>query len=304
MTAPTFYHTTVLLKEAVEGLAIKGEGVYVDATFGGGGHSKEILKALGPNGKLLAFEQDADAWKNKPDDDRLVPVTENFKYLRRFLRLHGHEEVDGILADLGVSSFQFDTAERGFSIRFDGPLDMRMDVRAELTAEQILKTYSEEQLHRIFEEYGEVRNARQLAKHLAERRKGIQINSIATLKAIIDPVMRGNPQRYLAQVFQALRIEVNDELGVLKELLMQAALSLKPGGRLSVITFHSLEDRIVKQFIKRGSWDEGEQDRIYGDEPAKPLLRAVNAKPIEPTEAEIKANPRARSARLRIAERI
>ena len=304
MTAPTFYHTTVLLKEAVEGLAIKGEGVYVDATFGGGGHSKEILKALGPNGKLLAFDQDADAWKNKPDDDRLVPVTENFKYLRRFLRLHGHEEVDGILADLGVSSFQFDTAERGFSIRFDGPLDMRMDVRAELTAEHILKTYSEEQLHRIFEEYGEVRNARQLAKHLAERRKGIQINSIATLKAIIDPVMRGNPQRYLAQVFQALRIEVNDELGVLKELLMQAALSLKPGGRLSVITFHSLEDRIVKQFIKRGSWDEGEQDRIYGDEPAKPLLRAVNAKPIEPTEAEIKANPRARSARLRIAERI
>jgi len=304
MTAPTFYHTTVLLKEAVEGLAIKGEGIYVDATFGGGGHSREILKALGPNGKLLAFDQDADAWKNKPDDDRLVPVTENFKYLRRFLRLHGHEEVDGILADLGVSSFQFDTAERGFSIRFDGPLDMRMDVRAELTAEHILKTYSEEQLHRIFEEYGEVRNARQLAKHLAERRKGIQINSIATLKAIIDPVMRGNPQRYLAQVFQALRIEVNDELGVLKELLMQAALSLKPGGRLSVITFHSLEDRIVKQFIKRGSWDEEEHDRIYGDEPAKPLLKAVYAKPIEPTEAEIKANPRARSARLRIAERI
>ena len=304
MTAPTFYHTTVLLKEAVEGLAIKGEGIYVDATFGGGGHSREILKALGPNGKLLAFDQDADAWKNKPDDDRLVPVTENFKYLRRFLRLHGHEEVDGILADLGVSSFQFDTAERGFSIRFDGPLDMRMDVRAEFTAEHILKTYSEEQLHRIFEEYGEVRNARQLAKHLAERRKGIQINSIATLKAIIDPVMRGNPQRYLAQVFQALRIEVNDELGVLKELLMQAALSLKPGGRLSVITFHSLEDRIVKQFIKRGSWDEEEHDRIYGDEPAKPLLKAVHAKPIEPTEAEIKANPRARSARLRIAERI
>ena len=304
MTAPTFYHTTVLLKEAVEGLAIKGEGIYVDATFGGGGHSREILKALGPNGKLLAFDQDADAWKNKPDDDRLVPVTENFKYLRRFLRLHGHEEVDGILADLGVSSFQFDTAERGFSIRFDGPLDMRMDVRAELTAEHILKTYSEEQLHKIFEEYGEVRNARQLAKHLAERRKGIQINSIATLKAIIDPVMRGNPQRYLAQVFQALRIEVNDELGVLKELLMQAALSLKPGGRLSVITFHSLEDRIVKQFIKRGSWDEEEHDRIYGDEPAKPLLKAVYAKPIEPTEAEIKANPRARSARLRIAERI
>ena len=302
MAVPEFYHTTVLLKEAVEGLAIKPDGVYVDATFGGGGHSREILRALGAGGKLIAFDQDADAWKNKPDDDRLVPVTENFKYLRRFLRLHGHGEVDGILADLGVSSFQFDTAERGFSIRYDGPLDMRMDVRAEVTAAQVLKTYSEEQLHKLFEEYGEVRNAKQLAKHIAERRRGIPINSISTLKAVIDPVVRGNPQRYLAQVFQALRIEVNDELGVLKDLLQQAAQCLKPGGRLSVISFHSLEDRIVKQYIKKGNWDGDEE--VYGKEPDKPLLRAVTPKPVEPTEAEIKANPRARSARLRVAERI
>jgi 16S rRNA (cytosine1402-N4)-methyltransferase len=299
-----FYHTTVLLHEAVDGLDIKEDGVYVDATFGGGGHSREILKKLGPNGKLLAFDQDEDAWRNKPDDERLVPVTENFKYLRRFLRLHGHGEVDGILADLGVSSFQFDTAERGFSLRYDGPLDMRMDKRSEQTAAHILRTYTEPQLHKLFEQYGEVRNAKQLAKHIADNRKGMQATTINSFKAMLAPVIRGsNENKYLAQVFQALRIEVNDELGVLKDFLQQAAQCLKPGGRLSVISFHSLEDRIVKQYIKRGNWDDGD-DNPFQQEKTKLLLKPVNPKPIEPTEEEIKVNPRARSARLRVAEKI
>lgn len=299
MGVPTFYHTTVLLNEAVDGLAIKEDGVYVDATFGGGGHSRKILERLGKAGRLIAFDQDADAWNNKPDDDRLIPVRENFKYMRRFLRLNGYEAVDGILADLGVSSFQFDTAERGFSIRFDGPLDMRMDNRQELTAEAVLKTYSEQQLLKLFEEYGEVRNSRQLAKHIVANRKGNTLNSIGALKAMLGPVMKGNPMRYLAQVFQALRIEVNDEMGVLKVLLQQAEQCLKPGGRLSVITFHSLEDRMVKLFVKNGLRDE---QSLMPQE--KWTLKAVNAKPIEPTEEEIKNNPRSRSAKLRIAEKI
>ncbi len=297
MEQPGFYHTTVLLHEAVDGLDIKEDGVYVDATFGGGGHSRLILEKLGPKGRLIAFDQDADAWKNKPDDVRLMPVTENFKYLRRFLRLHGHTEVDGILADLGVSSFQFDTAERGFSIRYDGPLDMRMDKRSELTAAKVLQSYTEQQLHQLFEQYGEVRNARQLAKHIVTHRKGNGVQTIEALKAMLSPVIRGNPNRYLAQVFQALRIEVNDELGALKEFLQQAAISLKPGGRLSVISFHSLEDRIVKHYMKRGRWDEaGEYE-----EAIIPPLRPLTQKPVEPTEEEIKNNPRARSARLRVA---
>lgn len=300
MDNPDFYHTTVLLHEAVDGLAIKEDGVYVDATFGGGGHSRAILEQLGPQGKLIAFDQDADAWRNKPDDARLIPVTENFKYMHRFLRLHGYKEVDGILADLGVSSFQFDTAERGFSIRYDGPLDMRMDKRSELTAARVLQTYSEQQLHQLFEQYGEVRNSKQLAKHIVTQRKGQGVQTIEGLKAMLGPVIRGNPNRYLAQVFQALRIEVNDEFGALKELLQQAAVSLKPGGRLSIISFHSLEDRIVKQYIKKGRWGEASE---Y-EEPTQPLLKPVNPKPIEPEEEEIRKNPRARSARLRIAEKI
>ena len=302
MGAPTFYHKTVLLNEAVDGLAIKKDGVYVDATFGGGGHSRKILEQLGPDGKLIAFDHDEDAWRNKPDDKRLIPVTENFKYLKRFLRLHGHKEVDGILADLGVSSFQFDTAERGFSIRYEGPLDMRMDKRSELTAEKVLQTYNEQQLHLLFERYGEVRNAKQLAKHIVANRNKAKLNSIEALKATIAPVMKGNPIRYLAQVFQALRIEVNDELGVLKDFLQQAAECLKAEGRLSVITFHSLEDRIVKQYIKKGKWEDEKQTMEAED--IQPSLKPVNPKPIEPTEEEIKNNPRARSARLRIAEKI
>ncbi len=300
MAAPTFYHQTVLLHEAIDGLALKTGGIYVDATFGGGGHSKEILARLGENGKLFAFDQDADAWQNQPDDNRLVPVKENFKYMRRFLRLHGINEVDGVLADLGVSSFHFDTPGRGFSTRFDGPLDMRMDQRGELTAASVIKTYTEPQLHLVFEQYGEVRNARQLAKHIVAMRKTQQADTIEGLKALLAPVIRGNPNRYLAQVFQALRIEVNDELGALKELLQQAAQCLAPGGRLSIISFHSLEDRIVKQYMKWGRWGEGptSQDEI------KPLLKMLTAKPITPNEEEMKNNPRSRSALLRIAERV
>lgn len=303
MGDPTFYHTTVLLHEAVNGLAVQPGGVYVDATFGGGGHSRLILEQLGPQGKLIAFDQDADAWRNKPDDARLIPVAENFRYLKRFLRLHGHPQVDGILADLGVSSFQFDTAERGFSIRFDGPLDMRMDQRLERTAADVLRDSSEAELHRIFEQYGEVRNSRQLAKHIVTQRSKTKLDSIGALKALIGPVMKGNPNRYLAQLFQALRIEVNEEMEVLREFLQQAEQCLKPGGRLSVITFHSLEDRLVKLFVKKGAWEEDDSDPL-GLTVKKAPLKAVNAKPIEPGEEEIKNNPRARSARLRIAEKV
>lgn len=298
-----FYHTTVLLNEAVDGLAVKENGVYADATFGGGGHSRLILEKLGKDGRLIAFDHDADAWRNKPDDERLIPVTENFRYIKRFLRLHGYPQVDGILADLGVSSFQFDTAERGFSIRFDGPLDMRMDKRIELTAADVLNDYPEQRLHRLFEQYGEVRNARQLAKHIVANRGKVKLDTIETLKAMIAPVIKGNPNRYLAQLFQALRIEVNDEMGALKEFLEQAVQCLKPGGRLSIITFHSLEDRLVKQYIKKGTWAEEETD-MFGRVEQVTTMRLVTAKPIEPTETEVKNNPRARSARLRIAEKI
>lgn len=303
MKEAAFYHTTVLLKETVDGLNIKSDGVYVDATFGGGGHSREILSRLSEKGKLIAFDHDADAWRNKPDDDRLIPVTENFRYMSRFLRLHGYGKVDGILADLGVSSFQFDTAERGFSIRFDGPLDMRMDKRIEVTAADVLKTFSEQQLHKLFEQYGEVRNARQLAKHIVTHRDSVALNSIDALKAMIAPVMKGNPNRYLAQLFQALRIEVNDEMGALKDLLMQSAQCLHSGGRLSIITFHSLEDRLVKQYMKRGTWEEEEKD-VFGRSMHTPPFKLINNKPIEPSEEEIKNNSRARSALLRIAEKL
>lgn len=303
MNNPAFYHTSVLLKEAVDGLDIKENGVYVDATFGGGGHSSEILKRLGAQGKLIAFDQDKDAWMNKPDDERLITVNENFRYMKQFLKLHHEPQMDGILADLGVSSFQFDTAERGFSIRFDGALDMRMDRRSATTAETILREYSEQQLHKMFEQNGEVRNAKQLAKHIVMNRSKGGLNSIESFKAMIAPVMKGLPNKYLAQVFQALRIEVNDEFGALKDLLKQSVQCLKSGGRLSVITFHSLEDRVVKQFIKNG-WEEEKQTNIFGNERSKWDMKAINNKPIEPSEEELKNNPRARSARLRIAEKL
>jgi 16S rRNA (cytosine1402-N4)-methyltransferase len=302
MTEQAFYHTTVLLKETVEGLAIKENGVYVDCTFGGGGHSKLILEKLGPNGTLIAFDQDADAWRNLPEDRRLIPVTENFRYLKRFLRLHGAPLVDGILADLGVSSYQFDTGERGFSTRFDGPLDMRMDHRSELTAAVVLQTYTEAKLHLLFERYGELRNAKQLAKHIATQRPKATITTTQDLKAFLEPVIKGNPQRYLAQLFQALRIEVNDELGALRELLEQSAQCLKPGGRLSIISFHSLEDRLVKQFVKNGAW-QIEEDPLGLAPKMQSPFKEVYKKPIEASAEELAKNPRSRSARLRIAEK-
>ncbi len=299
----TFYHTSVLLNEAVDGLAIKSDGVYVDATFGGGGHSREVMGRLGEAGRLIAFDHDEDAWRNAIDDDRFLLVKENFRYVRRFLKLHGYSEVDGVLADLGVSSYQFDTGERGMSIRFDGPLDMRMNRRLERTAQDVLREMSEEELHKLFEQYGEVRNARQLAKQIATSRGRLSLNSIADFKAMIEPVVRGNANKYLAQVFQALRIEVNDEMGALREFLEEATMCLKVGGRLSVITFHSIEDRIVKQYMKKGTWGEIEKD-VFGKALTEPMLKLINNKPIEAGQDEVKRNPRARSARLRIAERI
>lgn len=300
----TQYHTSVMLEEAVNALNIKPQGVYVDCTLGGGGHSRAILNQLGPEAKLFVFDQDADAWPNAPQDARCILIKENFRYLKAFLKLHQAEQVDGILADLGVSSYQFDTGERGFSTRYDGPLDMRMDQRAVRTAAQILQEYSEAALHQIFEKYGELRNAKQLAKHIVSHRAGHQINSTQDLKALIAPIVKGKENRYYAQLFQALRIEVNEEFAALKDLLEQALVCLKPGGRLAIISFHSLEDRLVKQFIKWGSWTPNEDLDPLGLQASKPSpFLEISKKPIEASSHEIQLNPRARSARLRIAEK-
>ena len=299
---PNYHHISVLLHESIEALHIQPDGIYVDGTFGGGGHSREILKHLGKKGRLIVFDHDKDAWKNMPDDSRILLVKENFRYLRRFLQLHKAAKVDGILVDLGVSSFQFDTAERGFSIRFDAPLDMRMDDRMDFTATDLIRDYSEEKLHKIFEEYGEVRNAKTLAKTIVEGRKKTSIQTIQSFKDLISECIKGNPNRYLAQVFQALRIEVNDELGVLKDFLEQANRCLKPGGRLAVITFHSLEDRMVKQYMKRGTFEKEQRTDPFGRSLFENELKAL--KDIVPAEAELKINNRSRSARLRIAEKL
>src|SRR4051812_46039955 len=256
------YHVPVLFNESIEALNIKPCGIYVDCTFGGSGHSKGILEKLNAKGKLVAFDQDADAQRNLPKDERIVFVPHNFRHLQRFLRLHNVLPVDGVLADLGVSSHQFDEAERGFSTRFEGPLDMRMDQRQENTASDILRKYSEQQLHKLFEQYGEVTNAKTLAKQIIQQRSNNPLQTIAQLKAIISPVVKGNPNKYLAQVFQALRIEVNDEMGALKEMLEQIPKVLKPGGRAAIITFHSLEDRLVKNFFRDGSFDEQNENPL------------------------------------------
>jgi len=236
------YHVPVLFKETIEMLNIKPTGVYVDCTFGGGGHSRGILQKLNEHGKLIAFDQDADAAKNLPKDARIIFIPHNFRHLQRFLRLHKIQKVDGVLADLGVSSRQFDEAERGFSTRFEGPLDMRMDQRQELTAAKILLTYSESQLHKLFEQYGDVTNSKTLAKHIVQHRKNVSFKTIDEFKNLLRPVVKGNPNKYLAQVFQALRIEVNDEMGALKEMLQQLPLVLNTGGRAVIIAFHSIED--------------------------------------------------------------
>ena len=239
------YHLPVLLQEVITQLQINPEGTYVDATFGGGGHSRAILEQLNENGRLIVFDQDEDAYKNRIDDPRVTFVQHNFRHMQRFLKLYKTAPVDGILGDLGVSSWQFDTAERGFSTRFEGALDMRMDQRGTLTAATLLQTYSEQQLHLMFQDYGEVTNAKTLAKTIVTQRKARPMRTINEFKSVIQPIVKGNPQKYLAQVFQALRIAVNDELGALKDLLIQSADILKPGGKLAIITFHSLEDRLV-----------------------------------------------------------
>jgi 16S rRNA (cytosine1402-N4)-methyltransferase len=296
----TDYHNPVMLQECMEGLNIKSDGIYVDVTFGGGGHSREILKHLGPRGRLLAFDQDADAQKNLPKDDRLTFIDQNFRFLKNNCRLQGAISADGILADLGVSSHQFDQPERGFSIRFDADLDMRMDQAGSLTAKQIVNSYSEEQLHRIFGIYGEIKNAKTLANTLVTQRLNKPINTVDELKfAITKLIPKGKENKYLAQVFQALRIEVNQELEALKEFLEQSVDVLKPGGRLVVMSYHSLEDRLVKNFIAKGKF-HGEVEKDFFGNQIKPL-ESITRKALIASEVEIQQNNRARSAKLRIA---
>ena len=296
------YHIPVLLQETIEGLAIKADGVYVDCTFGGGGHSKALLARLGEKGVLVAFDQDEDARKNLPNDSRVIFVPQNFRHLQRFLRLNKITQVDGILADLGVSSHQFDKAERGFSIRFEAALDMRMDQRQKTTAADILKQFTELQLHKMLEQYGEVTNAKTLAKTIVQQRVLMPIKTIQQFKQAVESVVKGNPQKYFAQVFQALRIEVNDEMGALKELLQQTPGLLKSGGRVAIITFHSLEDRVVKNFFKTGSFSEEVVDELYGGKPES-QFKILTKKPILPTDIETRRNKRSRSAKLRLIEK-
>lgn len=295
------YHNPVLLKECIEGLYINPEGIYVDVTFGGGGHSREILKHL-TTGKLYAFDQDEDAVKNKIDDPRFVLIKQNFRYLKNFLKLYNALPIDGLLADLGVSSHQFDEAERGFSIRFDAKLDMRMDQNGKVTAADVLNTYSEEELKRIFKLYGEVDNAGYLASIIFHSRKEKKIETVNDLKVMITKcVKRGKENQYYAQVFQALRIEVNKELEVLEELLTQSLDVLKPEGRLVVISYHSLEDRLVKNFMRSGKFEGEVEKDFYGNQltPFKQITR----KPIVPGDEELELNTRSRSAKLRVAEK-
>jgi len=296
------YHIPVLLQETIDGLHVKADGIYVDCTFGGGGHSKALLAQLGEKGILVAFDQDEDARKNLPTDSRVIFVPQNFRHLQRFLRLHKITQVDGILADLGVSSHQFDKADRGFSIRFDAALDMRMDQRQKTTAADILKQFTELQLHKMLEQYGEVTNAKTLAKTIVQQRGLMPIKTIQQFKQAVESVVKGNPQKYFAQVFQALRIEVNDEMGALKELLQQTPSLLKSGGRIAIITFHSLEDRMVKNFFKTGSFSEELIDDLYGGKPAS-QFKILTKKPILPTDIETRRNKRSRSAKLRLVEK-
>ena len=295
------YHNPVLLKETVDGLKIKPDGIYVDATFGGGGHSKEILRRLGPSGKLFGFDQDEDALANALPDERFVLIPENFRYIKRFLRFHGVKTVDGILADLGVSSHQFDVPERGFSTRFDADLDMRMSKKNELNAFKVVNDYDEANLKRVFLDYGELKAALAIAKTIIEAREKKIINTTDELKIVLSKYL---PEQFknkiLAQIYQAIRIEVNQEMDALKEFLEQSLELLKHGGRLSVISYHSLEDRLVKRYIKNGMF-EGEPERDFFGNFSVPF-KSIE-KLIVPGQAEIKENNRARSAKLRVAEK-
>ena len=298
----TEYHNPVLLKETVDGLNIKPDGVYVDVTFGGGGHSREIMKRLGPNGKLFGFDQDEDAQANIIDDPRFVLIPENFRFIKRFLRFHGIKEVDGILADLGVSSHQFDVAERGFSTRFDAGLDMRMSRKNELDAFKVVNEYEEQGLKKMFFDYGELKNAGGLAASIVAARKTAPIKNTEQLKQVLGrflPAHKSN--KILAQIYQAIRIEVNQEMDVLKEFLEQSLEILKPGGRLSVISYHSLEDRLVKRYMRNGMF-EGEPERDMFGNFSVPFK--IIEKLIVPTDEEIAINNRARSAKLRVAEKM
>jgi 16S rRNA (cytosine1402-N4)-methyltransferase len=295
------YHNPVLLQESVNGLAIKPDGIYVDVTFGGGGHSKEILNHLGPNGRLIAFDQDEDALANAIDDNRFLLINENFRYIKRFLRFYGIKEVDGILADLGVSSHQFDVPERGFSTRFDAELDMRMSKKNLLNAYKVVNEYDEANLKRVFYDYGELNVAPALARTIVEAREHYPIKNTEQLKSVLNkylPAHKSN--KILAQIYQAIRIEVNQEMDVLKEFLEQSLELLKSNGRLSVISYHSLEDRLVKRFMKNGLFD-GEPERDFFGNFSVPFN--LVGKLIVPNEAQIKINNRARSAKLRIAEK-
>ncbi|WP_431292498.1 16S rRNA (cytosine(1402)-N(4))-methyltransferase RsmH [Pedobacter sp. P26] len=297
------YHVPVMLQPCIDGLNIKPDGVYVDVTFGGGGHSKEILKHLGSKGRLIAFDQDPNAQANVPADDRFIFIDQNFGFLKNNLRLKGFKQVDGILADLGVSSHQFDVPQRGFSIRHNADLDMRMDQHRDLTAAEILNTYTEDKLHKIFGIYGEVKNAKSLARAIVTSRLEQPFTDIDSLKsAIAGYIPKGKENKYLAQVFQALRIEVNAEIQVLEDFLMQAADVLKPGGHLVVMSYHSLEDRPVKNFMAKGKF-QGEVEKDFFGNQQKPF-NVITRKAIIATEEEIAQNNRARSAKLRIAEKI
>ena len=295
------YHIPALLHETVDGLNIKPDGIYVDVTFGGGGHSKEILNRLGAKGRLFGFDQDLDAIKNTVDDKRFTFVRSNFRFLKNFLRYHNVEKVDGVLADLGVSSHHFDEAERGFSFRFDGPLDMRMNTASKLTAAKVLNTYTEEQLADVFYLYGELHNSRKIARTIVQSRAKESIEQIFQLIEILKPYFgREKEKKDMARVFQALRIEVNKEMEVLRELLEQCVEVLNPGGRISVLTYHSLEDRLVKNFFRSGNFEGKLEKDFYGNVIAP--LKPVNNKVIIADEAEVERNPRARSAKLRVAE--
>lgn len=296
------YHLPVLYQETLEALQIRPDGVYVDCTFGGGGHSKGILEKLGPKGRLIAFDQDSDAQANLPKDTRVLFIPQNFRYIKRFLRLNNLPAVDGILADLGVSSHQFDVGERGFSIRFDGPLDMRMDQRSTTTAKLVLESYSEQELLRIFSQYGEVSNSKTLAKYIVTNRTAGHLKTVQAFKDFLHPMVKGNPNKYFAQVFQALRIQVNEELVALQDLLEQIPEVLTAGGRAAIITFHSLEDRMVKNFFKNGRFDQ-QEDHPFLNSTFKNPLKVITRKPITAQAEELKENNRSRSAKLRVAEK-
>ena len=296
------YHNPVLLNETVDGLDIKPDGVYVDVTFGGGGHSREILSRLGENGKLYGFDQDPDAAQNVPDDGRFVLIPENFRFIKRFLRFHGHKRVDGILGDFGVSSHQFDVAERGFSTRFESDLDMRMNQKDDLSAYNVVNDYAEEDLRQVFWQYGELRNAPKLASAIVAARSNVPIKTSEQLKKVLAAFLpKHREHKILAQIYQAIRIEVNQEIEVLKEFLLQTEQLLEPGGRISLISYHSLEDRLVKRYIRNGLFEGEPEKDMYGnfEVPFKKVGRLI-----VPSKEEIKSNNRARSAKLRIAAKV